>query len=427
MSRRFAYLYWLALTEVVRQIRYDFGREIVVFVSSSVLFATFLYVFNDFLNVQVTSLSPAMRDAIAMVLQVVLLAVTAAASGRLLAREKSRSFGIRPTAVFLGEDKRQLRSFALLWRLTLIAGPHAIAWGLAWRFLLVPKPLALLGTEVAMLMVTGIFAKWPRYAPTFSSPAPKVRTGIFRQAPNEGRGRPQAQPGHEGELALARPGRDFLWPSLKFQRLLGFAPKSQVTTLTLWRLEQIRLSRMGRLCLLLASAFLILTFVTGALAAPPFVAVLTTLTAGYLVAVLLAFQLADDMQHAWVERNFGVTHAAFVAAYERLAWLLGGTVGAGAFLLYASGSLLAILPANDFAAFLPVAGKLFVLGALPSALMPCLAFQIDARRAGVNLLLTFIAGLFVGTAIFANWLGILLWPILRYAAEKQQAGRFYRA
>jgi hypothetical protein len=59
--------------------------------------------------------------------------------------------------------------------------------------------------------------------------------------------------------------------------------------------------------------------------------------------------------------------------------------------------------------------------------MPGLLFQIDPRRPAVQILIVFMAGLFIGTAVIAHWLAVLLIPLLATWAQRYQADRFYRA
>jgi hypothetical protein len=73
------------------------------------------------------------------------------------------------------------------------------------------------------------------------------------------------------------------------------------------------------------------------------------------------------------------------------------------------------------------AAKVLAVAAVPAVTAPCLLLQIDGRRLAVNLLLILIVSLFIGTAVFAHWLGVLLIPLLIGAAGPSQAGRFYRA
>ncbi len=150
--------------------------------------------------------------------------------------------------------------------------------------------------------------------------------------------------------------------------------------------------------------------------------------AGFLAASALCLQLGEDIPHAWTERGFGVTHDQFIHAYERLAVTIGGTYGlAGALLYVAAGGSAAVAAAGGVGLYAFGALTLAAVIAVPPIVTPYLMFQIEARRPAINMLIVLIAGLFIGTAVFANPLGLLLVGLLRYYAGQTQAGRFYRA
>jgi hypothetical protein len=187
----------------------------------------------------------------------------------------------------------------------------------------------------------------------------------------------------------------------------------------------LRRNRLTRLAFGIGALFLPLVGLAGWSGAPPFVGAVAALAAGYFAGAALCFQLAEDLGSAWTERGFGVTHDEFLSAYERLGLGAGLAVGAAAAAIYGVG---VVLHGDEFsAATLLIALKILVLGILPPLAVPMVMLQIDGRRAAINLLLTLLAALFVGTAILATWLGLLLVPLLRYYALKSQAGRFYRA
>jgi len=374
-------LYVLSIKAFFHRLRHDLGRELTVLVSSLVLFATFLYVFNDFLNVQVLSLSPAMRDHFAVAAAGTLNALAILWSARLIRYELYGTQSFRQAATVLGENRATLRRFLLLRSATtiLVVDGLALAATRHWLVPLPPVALAACGVIMACLTIAG--AAW------------------------RGSGREHLETRRE------------LLPSGGLQ-----AP---VRALLVWRLGQILgRNRLTRLCCLLAVLFAALVPWAGARGAPPFVAAVAALAAGLLVAWALAFQLQEDMQNVWTERGLGVTHTQFVAAYERLALLMGSVLALATALLYlAAGSFWQTVHPG----LLNDAARVFAVGLIPAWSLPMIMFQIDARKPAINMLLTLLVGLFVGTAVYASWLGLLLVPILRYYALQSQAGRFYRA
>src|SRR5687768_678497 len=84
---RAARLYLTELCSFAHRLRHDLAREMVVLACSLVLLATFLYVFNDFLNVQVSSLSGTMRERFAEGALAVLVAIATAAGAKFVRDE----------------------------------------------------------------------------------------------------------------------------------------------------------------------------------------------------------------------------------------------------------------------------------------------------------------------------------------------------
>lgn len=364
-------LYSAAIKAMANRLRLDFGRELTVLIASSVLFATFFYVFNDFLNVQVSTLSRPMRDRFAEVAATVVLILATAIAARAIRAERIGERGFALTARALGEEPAVVRAFLLARAATILALTHGAAWYVAWRYLAIPAPPTVrFGVALAMIAGSSILALVPERA--------------RRQDSSQTR-----------ELAT-------------LEHLVG--------TVAAWRLRQILFgNRPARLCMSLAVAFSLLAAWASFRAAPPFVAVAASLAAGLVAATTLAFQMAEDLATAWTERAFGVSHAQFIGAYEKVGALIGAICAALVFALVA--------PSTDPL----IALKAAACAAIPPLTAPLLLLQIDGRRPAVNVMLIVIVGLFIGTAVFAHWLSLGLLLVLRHYALQSQAGRFYRA
>jgi hypothetical protein len=350
-------LYLANLRSFLSRVRLDFGRELTVLIASAVLFATFFYVFNDFLNVQVSSLSRPMRDRFAEVAAGVVLALGTAIAARSLRAERVEVRGFSCMARALGEEPGVVRGFLLLRGATVIAVAHGLAWYVCRRYLLAPNALVELPMLLASLGLMLVPAPEERAA----------RAAVHEFAP--------------------------------LARLLG--------PVGVWRLKQLAASRPAKVCGGLSLVFVALAAWASFRAAPPFVAAAAALAGGMIAAMCLAFQMAEDLGTAWTERAFGVAHDDFILAYEKVGALIGLVL---------------------FVLVIAVAGpKAAACAAVAPVITPQLLLQIDGRRPAVNAMLIVIVSLFIGTAVFAHWLSLVLLLVLRHYALKTQAGRFYRA
>ena len=373
---RIFYLYQLWWLSLLHRLRHDLARELTVLIASLVLFATFFYVFNDFLNVQVASIAQSMQQSFAHTLTLgLLLLVTVAAIYYINKTPKRDTTSMAET---LGESRSVVRGWLFCRALTLISFWHGGGWFISQRWLEYWSTSRVLITEVCLLIVTAVVCNRIRIARLFRS------TDLSNQQ-----------------------------------------SKSQV--LVYWRLKQMIWRRpSSRFIVILATLFLGLEAVATQSGAPFFVVALATMAGGYLLSGILCVQMAEDLRHAWLERGLGVSHEEFMRSYQLVATIIGSISGLAAVLVYflaksvTAGYSVTILDAAT-------ASKLLPLGALSSVITPSLLLQIDGRRPAINFLIVFLATMFVGTAILAHWLGILLVPLVIMTANPNQAGRFYRA
>ncbi|MCX6106635.1 MAG: hypothetical protein NTY08_12470 [Proteobacteria bacterium] len=380
--RRAFYLYRMWWLTLGHRLRHDLGRELSILTASCVMFATFFYVFNDFLNVQVAEIALNMRHAFARTLAIVVLLICTAAGAFYVRKQAARS--VMQMAAQLGESDNTLRTYRYLHAGTLLSAWHGGAWYLILRWLEPWPVLSLVVAEGGMLIITFIL--------------------------------PEISKSQEGQG---------LEPKTK-QRQVARA-QTKISVLTQWRLQQIlSRSRLSRIFLALSVGFLTLVALAAARSAPPFVAATAGLAAGYCTAATLCVQMASDLKHAWLERGVGVTHDEFIRAYHYTGGILGLLVGCSVAIAYLVGiGAGSVSPTME--ATILTAAKVLAVAAVPAVTAPCLLLQIDGRRLAVNLLLILIVSLFIGTAVFAHWLGVLLIPLLIGAAGPSQAGRFYRA
>jgi hypothetical protein len=187
-----------------------------------------------------------------------------------------------------------------------------------------------------------------------------------------------------------------------------------------WRIRQHLLrNRAHQAIYALALAFAALGAAVYGGGAPLVAPVAAAFVAGVLIAAILALALAEDLQHAWVERALGVSHDEIVLAYFHIAVVLAAPAAALTALLLG-------LTAPSTEALADALKPAAVLLVTP-LFAPYVLFQIDARRPGVNVMGLIIVGLFLGTAVFAHWLAVIVPIIAKAAIAGNQAGRFHRA
>lgn len=93
----------IVISGALNRLRFDLAREIVVLISGGVVIATFAYIINDFLNVQIQGLSQVMRDRFAEPLAIAMLLICAFKAGAFIRAEWSNSETSTRMADFLGE------------------------------------------------------------------------------------------------------------------------------------------------------------------------------------------------------------------------------------------------------------------------------------------------------------------------------------
>jgi len=232
-----------------------------------------------------------------------------------------------------------------------------------------------------------------------------------------------------GILAIAR--ISLLWSSLPtktsevLNKIADIKPTNKITALTNWRLKEIFVrNHLTQIALLISILFSLFTAILIAKSTPEVAFIFSGFVAGYFSALCIAFQLQEDLKYAWVERFMGVSHSEFISAYTRTSLVTGFSAACLPTLTFLSIHILTnTLDINNISTAL----KLYVMISLPSYITPMLMFQIDGRKAAIQAINIGLIGLFLITAIYAHWLGVIALIIFRYYAITYQDGRFYRA
>lgn len=370
----------ISFAATLRRLRHDLATEIVVTICVAVLLGTFFYVFDDFINTQVASLSTPMKNSLSEWFARIVILTCGVWGGSGFARERRDPDALHAVAVRIGEFPAVARAYLtgrrLLWFILFVGG----AWGLLARFFPPQEPAA------AALRILFALAGW----------TVGRLTGSSGHTTYSGTG---SLSGRLSSLAVAHP---------------------MIRALIRWRLLQIFRNRATKSLLGVAGGFFLLAALTALRKGPDFAVVLCGFAGGFCAAATLPVQVQNDLLNAWIERSSGVSHDQYMQAIRRIAILLGVMAGAASGVLVLAAQATVDSPVKT-------ALQVAAVSAVPAWSMPAIIFQIDARRSAATLLAALIVTLFLATAVYAHWLSLLLLPLMSWYADNMQARRFHRA
>lgn len=378
---RACHMLLIDLRAVGHRLRHDFGKELAVLAASLILLATFIYVFNDFLNVQIAEVSATVRERIAALISVATLSSAVIGAARNVVKDLNNQASCRAMAQALGETSQVIAWYDAGRSLTIVLIWGLTAWLVTHRFLM---PMTSITLNVAFVLTLLTSTGWCYYRARQRGPGNHTTT-IPDVAKNA----------HQSRIELSR-----------------------AHALLQWRLTQhFYRNRAHQIIYGMASMIVLSGGVAYAGGAPFLAPILAALIAGMLIACILAMALAADLQHTWIEHALGIAHDDIVACYAQLARRLALPLALLMLLL-----CLAASPATWSTAWKPAA----ILLVTP-LFAPYMLFQIDARRPGINIIALIIVGLFLGTAIFAHGLALVLPLIAKASLADNQSNRFHRA
>ncbi len=364
--------YWQNSSTLTR-IRYDFGREIVLMFSSATLLGLFFYIFKDFLQEKIAHLPS--QGALVFALLAAVLVLGGPWIGARIAELLGSEASWRNFATRCGEKPSTLRLFLGLQTSFMLL----IFYGCFWKGI------------VPAFKLAEPYRLWPWQGLSLLLAALRVLFGPKQSAPS----------------------------ALTLKPILNDEPTSRRKTLVLWRWYQlVRRHQLARLCMGLIAGLWVLLVGLAYSAWPPFLLILVSLLASILLAAAVAFQLEEDMRFIWFERQLGCSHEEYVAVYQQLCLALGLS------LALALGLPLALLQPSIFWS---ETWKVLPIAALCPLLLPSVMFQLAPDRSLLQILVIALLGLFVGTAIYAHALGLLLVPLVIYYAKQYQKDNFYRS
>ena len=357
------------------RLRHDWGRELTAFVCSLVLVALFLYLFNDFLNEKVVSVSETMRKSLALWAYWGLWFLCGLFLGLRL-RLPGSCDALASFALSRGEKSLLVKRFRVLMVLLTSLFYISVTYVLCIKIL----GYSILAHPYPLLMAGGVFCVaffWPR----------------ARGTKKEATFKPWQPRGAKAASAM-----------FSFRRL-----------------QMLGRNRPARF--VFASCYSLSTahFFLAKWQAPFFLHGLLAIFLTLLVSIPLLLQLKEDLSFAWAERSMGVSHESVVKTYFRLALLSSLPLGLWGALCYAAGLY------KGEAFFWQSHISLFCLTVMGPIMAPSILFQLEPRRPALSWLALFLICLFVGTGILAHIAAVVLIPILIHYAGSYQHGRYYRA
>lgn len=390
---------WRLLTMTTKapfyRLRHDLGRETVVMVSCVIFIGTFFYVFEDFLNVQIASLSKPLREWIAWGLLGLLTAGLSGSVGWRLGTQARDFRGIASMALFLGENPQLVKTYGRLWA-TFVLVTFTGALGLiSHRWLIQMDPLRFLILSFAATFIVIM----TRFLSIVYSSKSLQEKSIEPNATLRTK-----KPSHINKINILS--------TLTQYRINQLFARNSFRAWTL-RLAQVLLAIVGPLCYCLTHSL--------------FLAAMGSLLTSFLLVSIFAGFVAEDIAQSWTERGLGVTHRMYISSLERLTFHLLWLPGILLFLFLFLAQTSFGVPVLSFEQALLGSIQVGALSLLPLLSFPWTALQIDARKPSIPIMTSAILGLFIGSAILAHPLAIGLIPLLRAVALPYQEGRFYRA
>lgn len=143
--------------------------------------------------------------------------------------------------------------------------------------------------------------------------------------------------------------------------------------------------------------------------------------AGLTASMALCWEEAEALRTGTYEKIAGTSHHHYLQSLSGVC----GIVSAGLFLLAAMALFLAQeVNSGPWDAYLV---HFCCIAALPPLLVPCMIFQVDARRPALNTLMIALSALFLATGILAHLLTLALIPVVIYITFYYQMNRYYRS
>lgn len=368
-------LFAMTWNQLGRKIRHDLARELTVASCFAVILATFSYVFGDFLFSQLQQISKSIFAA-GLGLAAAMIAVI---SGYLAGRKMDF---YRRTPKSLGNFLRWIGS-----------PPDDIYFARALH-----DAIAVIISGTPLLLF--IFK-----SPIASGPS-AIALVLYLAALGLG---------YSGIL-------NFQQPNLEVKTILK-GSQSPSAVLFRWRWNAlVSRNRAARLSLVLAAVCLAGSGLMAWLNFPFFAIALITLLGGIQASMAIPALFKEDIVSSWLDRSIGISHQQICKVYDRIGLVLGGSYGTIAAALVGFSAL------NGESLWIALDSvKAGLIGFTCPYLVPGILMQVDGRRPLIQFLIITILGLFIGTAILAQPVAVIILPILKYYLDEAQHNRYYRS
>ena len=356
------------------RLKLDLARELTVAICATVLIALFVYMFNDFIQIKISSLDQSVRSIIGQSIAIACFLAASLWLYRVLRLDDREPSGIYIFALRLGETRSNLHQFRLQKTMMLCSILYALTWLLTERFLW-SWSWEVMATLQGFALIPVILIYWRR--PNLEAAEAKKKSVTVNR--------------------------------VQLNRKM-FTPMH-------WRLNQLLYrNRMAQICLGTALLCSLSTAAGAWMGTPILLSVLVMIFSSSFLVAALAFQLQEDMASSWLDKGMGISHEVIVKTYFRLGLAIGVPV--------ATLSLLGLVPLMATDSWLEWL-KLPWIGLVGPVCFAAIMFQIDPRKPFIQMLIGLLLSLFLGTAIFAHWLSLLLIPILFSYGKQYQAGSYY--
>lgn len=368
----------LSLKAILNRVYYDIIKEVVVLISSGVILALFIYIFDDFLNSQVAAVSVDFRDNFAHWIKVASLALIPLLLMRSIYADFNERESFPSLISHLGQEKTK-PFYALRYSFfTLVY----IAIGATFFHYILLDTAAI--RILAFILGVTLLA--------FSLLLPKLRQ--FAESRTE----------------------------MSQSKTISNKVDKKIIALIKWRMNiLINKNKITAICVAISFVFATLAYIAGGKGIPIFVGACAGFAGSLFLAFAVCFAVAEDLQLSWAEKALGLTHAEFIRTYEFICWGSGLIYGTGIGLLYYLASM------HHSPALTTAHLQIIFATMVPVCICPSVLFHIDAKKPFVTSISVFLVGAFLSTAILAHILSICLLPLVIYYGNLNQMNRFYRA
>lgn len=368
-----------------RRTRASLGHLITTLVASCMIIALFLYVFSDFINTKLPSISPQAANLMRFYLTLILIAASAIAimkwSRDLIHTKGNWSDFLRSIGCSISSVQRAT-ALGLMTSLTL---GHLMAL-VVINFALGPLSTIHILTALGAIVISFTFAKRT------------VSAALDDDI------KPRRQPQHDRDPPLVQ------WRKYRLARFGWRSSHLQIMSLLI----------MG------------MGFISLGIGNPVDMTLLLCLIGGNILSWTVPLLVEEDLQFTWLERQAAVSHSDWIMAWQAIFTRRAGIIFGLSFVLFLIAGVTSKLMTqglgyHDVLNTLTSALLASALASFPCWLAPSLVLQIDGRRIFTNIVMLTLINLFVGTAMMAvPWITPAIW-ILQREAHRYQGGRFARA